>query len=223
MTSRSFIPGHEAKALRMLLHLEGVLGRDEPVAEFLRRRGYGRHGRSLHDEFEHRDPARPGCLVTIAERVGRDVLRRPVSVSRERRSPMRTVWAPEEPGVYVLYEGGRAVYVGRISNLRARLTQHKSSAPRYAILALRMARAKVGKPAGKKRANSGMHLYHTSPAFRAAFDEAVDRIRAMEARYVVLPEDEDAGAAQALVALHAAVELGSLELCGGGYNSFRNG
>ena len=45
----------------------------------------------------------------------------------------------------------------------------------------------------------------------------------MEARYVVLPEDEDAGAAQALVALHAAVELGTLELCGGGYNSFRNG
>ena len=74
-----------------------------------------------------------------------------------------------------------------------------------------------------RRVNSGMHLYHTSPDFRASFDEAVDRIRAMEARYVVLPEDEDASAAQALAALHAAVELGTLELCGGGYNSFRNG
>ena len=222
MTSRSFIRGHETKALRMLLHLEGVLGRDEPVADFLRRRGYGRHGRSLHDEFEDRAPARPGRLVEIAERVGRDVLRRPVSVSREYRFPMRTVWAPEEPGVYALYEGGRAVYVGRVSNLRVRLTQHKSSAPKSALLAIKMARAKVGRPATKTGGNSGLHLYHTWPAFREAFDEAVDRIRAMEARFVVLPKDEDAGAAQALVALHAAVELGTLELCGGGFNSFRN-
>ena len=37
-----------------------------------------------------------------------------------------------------------------------------------------------------------------------------------------LLEDEDAGALQALVQLHAAVGLGSLELRGGGYNSFRN-
>lgn len=77
MTSRGFIRGHEAKALRMLLHVEGVLGFDEPVAEFLRRRGYGRHERSLHDDFERGAPAPPGGLVEIAERVGREVLRRP--------------------------------------------------------------------------------------------------------------------------------------------------
>lgn len=223
MTARGFIRGHEAKALRMLLHLEGVLDRDEPVADYLHRRGYGRNGRSLHDEFEHRAPARPGRLVEIAERVGRDVLKRPIPVGRERCAPMRTVRPPEEPGVYVFYEGGRPVYVGRISNLRTRLTEHRSSSPHLSGLAFRMARAKVGKPARKIRGNSGRHLYDTSPAFRAAFDEAVDRIRAMEVRYVVLPMDEDAGAAQALVALHAAVELGTLELCGGGYNSFRNG
>ena len=37
-----------------------------------------------------------------------------------------------------------------------------------------------------------------------------------------VPEDEGAGALQALVQLHAAVELGTLELAGGGFNSFRN-
>ncbi len=64
--------------------------------------------------------------------------------------------------------------------------------------------------------------YDTDEDFRDAFDEAVDRIREMEVRYITVPENEDAGALQALVQLHAAIELGSLELCGGGYNSFRN-
>ena len=218
MTSRSFIPGHEAKALRMLLHLEGVLGFDEPVVEFLHRRGYGRHLRNLHAGYHDRALRRPGGLAEIAERVGRDVLGRPVPVGREHRGPLRTARPPEEPGVYALYAGGRPVYVGRISNLRDRLLHHKSSSPRLSTLALKMARIKVGKAAnkGNKTASGGMHLYHTSPAFREAFDEAVDRIRAMHVRYVALPEDEDAGAAQALVALHAAVELDTLELCGGG-------
>ena len=40
--------------------------------------------------------------------------------------------------------------------------------------------------------------------------------------YITVPEDEDAGALQALTELHAAVELGTLAMCGGGYNSFRN-
>ena len=44
----------------------------------------------------------------------------------------------------------------------------------------------------------------------------------MEVRYITVPEDEDAGALQALVELHVAVELSTLELCGGGFNSFRN-
>ena len=57
-TGRSFAPGHDTKALRMLLHLDGVLGRDERIVEFLRRRGYGRNGRNLHREYKERAP---GC------------------------------------------------------------------------------------------------------------------------------------------------------------------
>ena len=41
-TTRSFAPGHDSEALRMLLHLEGVIRRDERIVDFLHRRGYGR-------------------------------------------------------------------------------------------------------------------------------------------------------------------------------------
>ena len=66
-----------------------------------------------------------------------------------------------------------------------------------------------------------MHLYHTDDDFRGAFDEASDRIRAMDVTYITVPEDEDAGVLQALTQLHAVVELGTLELCGGGYKQLQ--
>lgn len=233
----SFAPGHESEALRMLLHLEGVLDHDEPVVEFLHRRGYGRGGRNLRRAIRDRlfDDAPPppadgstrlqtGQLTEIARRLGEDVLKRPVTVGREHRSQLQYVTAPDEPGVYVLSEGDRAVFVGRIGNLHKRLGQHRSGHPRVATLAGRMARIKTGRTASKsgRSASNAMHLHATDEAFREAFDEAVDRIRGMEVRYVTVPEDEDTGTLQALLQLHAAVELGTLELCGGGYNSFRN-
>ena len=44
----------------------------------------------------------------------------------------------------------------------------------------------------------------------------------MDVTYITVPEDEDACALQALIQLHAVVEMGTLELAVGGYNSFRN-
>jgi hypothetical protein len=91
-------------------------------------------------------------------------------------------------------------------------------------LAGRLARIKTGRMPTKssRSASSATHLYYNDDAFRDAFNEAVDRIRAMEVTYITVPEDEDAGALQALTELHAAVEMGTLERVGGGYNSFRN-
>ncbi len=234
---QSFAPGHDSEALRMLLHLEGVLDYDEPVVDFLHRRGYGHGGRNLRRAFRDRlfDDAPPppadgsprlqtGQLTDIARRLGEDVLKRPVSVGPEHRNQLQYVRAPDEPGVYVLSEGDRAVFVGRISNLHKRLRHHRSGHPRVATLAGKMARVKTGRTASKsgRSASNALHLHDTDEAFREAFDEAVDRIRAMEVRYITVDEDEDAGVLQALIQLHAAVELGTLELCGGGYNSFRN-
>lgn len=86
-----------------------------------------------------------------------------------------------------------------------------------------MARIKTGHPRTKinRSTSNPQYLYDTDDAFRGAFDEAVDRMRAMNMTYITTPEDEDAGALQALTQLHAAVEMGTLELYGGRYNSFR--
>ncbi len=235
MTRRGFIQGHEAKALRMLLHLEGVLDHDESVADLLHRRGYGRGQRNLTREYQDAQTAAPACrpadaprlqagqLTRIARRVGEDVLKRPVTVGPEHRDRLQCIRAPREPGVYVLSEGGCPVFVGRISNLHKRLNHHRSSHPRLSTLACKLARIRTGRMMVKNRsATSSVHLYGADDAFRDAFNEAVDRLRAMEVTYITVPEDEDAGALQALTELHAAVELGTLELAGGGYNSFRN-
>ena len=123
----------------MLLHLEGVLDHDESIADFLHRRGYGRNGRNLSREYQGRagtppgrpaDPPRiqPGQLTRIAHRVGADVLKRPVTVGSEHCNRLQHVRAPKKPGVYVFSEGGRPVFVGRISNLYNRATLIASAA-----------------------------------------------------------------------------------------------
>ena len=218
----------------MLLHLQGVLDRDEDVSDFLRRHGYGRDGRNLNREYRDRlaDAAppppvdgprlQPGQLTEIAHRVGADVLKRPGDVGPEHRNQLRHVRAPEKPGVYVFSEGGRALFVGRTGRLQRRLAAQRSSAPDLAKLACRMARVETGRAATNRAGTNARSLLDVDDGFRRAFDEAVDRLRAADVTYIAVPEDEDAGALQALIQLHAAVELGTLELSDGGYNSFRN-
>lgn len=89
----SFAPGHASEALRMLLHLDGVLDYDEPVVDFLHRRGYGRDRRNLRRAYRDRlfddapsdrrltaDPTRPAHRHRAPRRQERpqeDRLRRP--------------------------------------------------------------------------------------------------------------------------------------------------
>ena len=104
-----------------------------------RRRGYGRNGRNLSREYQARaetPPGRPadapqiqsGQLTRIAHRVGADILKRPVTVGSEHCNRLQHVRAPKKPGVYVFSEGGRPVFVGRISNLYNRATLIASAA-----------------------------------------------------------------------------------------------
>ena len=223
----SFASGHDSEALRMLLSLDGVPDHDEPFAGFLHRRGYGRDGRNLSREYRDRlsddaaplraDGARrqPRQLTRIEHRVG---------AGPEHRNQLRHVKAPKKPGVYVFSEDDRPVFVGRIGNLYNRMSLHRSSHPGLSTLAGKLARIASGRVASKsnRSASSAMHLHDTDDAFRGAFDDAVDRIRTWDVTYITVPEDEDAGALQALVELHAAVELSTLELASGGFNSFRN-
>lgn len=232
-TAGAFVPGHDTEALRMLLHLQGVLDRDEPISDFLHRRGYGRDGRNLRREYEDRSidapPSasgallEPGRLTDIANRLQADVLKRPVEVGPEHRNQLRYVKAPPyKPGVYVFSENGRALYVGRTGRLQRRLAAHRSSVPHLARLACRMARVDTGIAASNMSGTNSRYLLDTDDGFRRAFDEAIDRLRVSEATYITVDEDDDAGALQALIQLHAAVELDTLEIDGGGYNSFRN-
>ena len=121
---------------------------------------------------------------------------------------------PDKPGVYVFSEDDRPVFVDRIGNLHKRLGLHRSSHPGLSTPATKLARIETGRMSSKSNRSATC----TDDNFRGAFNEAVDRIRAMEVRYITVPEDEDAGVLQALIQLHAAVELSTLECAGGGHN-----
>ena len=129
--------------------------------------------------------------------------------------------APEVAGVYVLSERGSAVYVGRTGNLRKRLADHRSSSVMRATLAVKMARVKAKKPATYRPGSGAKHLFENCSTFRAEFEAAMKRVRTMQVRYFVVPEDEDDGVRQALLEIYAAVELPTLER-DGGYNDFKN-
>ena len=51
------------------------------------------------------------------------------------------------PGVYLLSESDRPLYVGRTRDVRGRLSDHRCSAPTRATLAVKMARIAANRPA----------------------------------------------------------------------------
>ena len=107
-------------------------------------------------------------------------------------------------------------------DLRARLADHRSSVVEQAALAVKLARIAAVKSATYHRSTGARHVYDEDPTFRAAFNKARARIRAMRVRYVVVGEEEEAdGMRQALLEIYAAVVLRTLER-DGGFNSFRN-
>ena len=118
---------------------------------------------------------------------------------------------PKKPGVYVIIEQDRAIYVGRTRDLRRRLNDHLSSSVSKAALAVRMARCDTGLSANYRRERSARHLFDTDEDFRAAFNSATERIGTMHVRYVV----EENDVRQALMEIYAAVQLETP------YNSFR--
>ena len=128
---------------------------------------------------------------------------------------------PKQPGIYVLSEAGTPRYVGRTSNLRQRLTNHRSSSPTQATLAAKMARIETERPVTYREGSGVTDLLKNCPEFKRAFDAARVRIRAMQVRWVPVAESEDDGVQQARLELHAAAELRTL-VKDGGYNSFRN-
>jgi hypothetical protein len=109
-------------------------------------------------------------------------------------------------GVYLFSEGDAHLYVGRSNKIRARWGRHcnPGATHRMAAFAFKLAREMTGRLTAsyKDDENSRKNLM-LNPAFRAAFDEAKRRIRAMDFRFV---EERDQNA-QALLEIYCTLAL----------------
>lgn len=105
-------------------------------------------------------------------------------------------------GIYILYEDGLAVHVGRTRNLRKRLQGHCSESRHHASFAFKRARQLTGRLADYKTGNSRAVLFK-EPVFRAVFGEQVFAIREMTYRFLEVVDPVE----QYLLELYAAIEL----------------
>jgi predicted GIY-YIG superfamily endonuclease len=109
------------------------------------------------------------------------------------------------PGVYLLSEQGQHLYVGRSNRIRKRLGRHcqPSAGHNKASFAFLLAKKEcgIGKATYKKDSSRKMQL--REPKFKAAFDNAKERIRNMEVRFV----EEIDPVKQALLEIYVATVL----------------
>ena len=105
---------------------------------------------------------------------------------------------PQEPGVYVFIED-HPCYVGRTSNLRRRIQQHRLGNGRAGHLPATIVR------------HDGIDI-----------TEAKQRVNAMKVRWIEVPEDQDHGVRQAQLELYAAVQLPTLAATKALYSTFKN-
>jgi hypothetical protein len=107
-------------------------------------------------------------------------------------------------GIYVLYEDGKALHVGRTRNLRRRLQGHCSYSHYQASFAFKRARDVTGRKADYKPGNSRLVLAQDAD-FRPIFLQQVEVIRRMFYRFIEVSDPVE----QYLLELYAAMELGT--------------
>ncbi len=106
-------------------------------------------------------------------------------------------------GIYVLYENGRPIYVGRSDHLRSRLLGHSrpSSGHNSATFAFNLAK--------EEAANEGIDIsqrrkqLENDPAFEPLFSEAKKRVSQMQIRVILV----DDAALQAVFEVYVALAL----------------
>ena len=107
-------------------------------------------------------------------------------------------------GVYLFSEKENPVYVGRSKNIRNRYNGHIYSSRDSASFAFLLARDKTGQnEASNKSGSKTRKELMNDCKFNKAFDEARQRIREMEFRYV----EESDSIRQALLEIYCAVKL----------------
>lgn len=120
---------------------------------------------------------------------------------------------PRAPGVYLLSEQGKPIYVGQTRDLRRRRGQHSraSSKQNQATLAFNLARKAVADRADIAGSRSRGDLA-ADPLFDGVFRAARERVAAMQFRFVEIREPE----LRTVFEVYAAVALGTSE-----HNSFQ--
>jgi GIY-YIG catalytic domain len=89
-------------------------------------------------------------------------------------------------GIYAFFENGTPQYVGRTGNLQQRLRSH-IAANYTATFAFKMARRKLGLPATYNKVGARAQL-QDDPIFRPEFLRQIERVKAMQVRYVEIAD-----------------------------------
>ena len=145
----------------------------------------------MNTQFQHVvDSLQPKCEILMAMRpVHLDAL--------PRHMPKK--------GIYLLSEGNRHLYVGRTNTLRARLRNHVRDSHNTATFAFLMARLQTGNIQASYKPHGSRADLLRAPEFKAAFDEARNRIREMDIRFV----EEADPVRQALLEIYVALASGA--------------
>ena len=119
-------------------------------------------------------------------------------------------------GVYVFYEKGKPLYVGRTNGMRQRIQVHgrPSSTHNSASFAYLLAVERASRQGVDCRSQPRKELERDSE-FSRWFSEAKERVSRMQCRVVAVPDAIE----QAVFEVHAALELGTTRPQGG-YNDF---
>lgn len=118
--------------------------------------------------------------------------------------PLKGTTFPRSPAVYVFLMDGKPVHVGRTRNLRQRLQGHRTNSHFSASFAFKRARAATG-IAATYRKGEGRDALMLQPHFRTAFDAALEEVRGMAVRFLIVENPID----QYMLELYAALELGT--------------
>lgn len=116
-------------------------------------------------------------------------------------------------GIYVLYENGDPIYVGRSDNIKQRLSQHKGSDRFGATFAFRLAVEEYEQKYAPLAKRVKRQELEEKPEFQEIFIRHKERVARMQTKAISIDDPIE----QTIFEVYAAVKLNTLK-----YNSFEN-
>jgi hypothetical protein len=90
--------------------------------------------------------------------------------------------------IYVIFEAGKPLYVGRTRNLRRRLRNHLRLLPGQSAFAFRLARELTGNPKASYTTAGSRKMLMQDAGFRKAFTDSGARIAHMSVRWIEIAD-----------------------------------